>query len=214
MLCIESVNDLKVGDLGFSSIRGRVGAGVLAGQTAIDVAALLRGRRVDNAGWITHAYFVTAVGNGWAEVVEAMPSGARLAPIADRGTGIHAPRTSPGHAYVRLPDNAGPPGWQRAAAAAALDMVGTGYGFAQYLALASLTLAGGNAADARGPLARYVNRRDPVTGLPLQVICSQLDDEALRVAGVHLFTDGRPPQYVTPGALFWRASQLGEVCIC
>jgi hypothetical protein len=217
VLCIASVDDMRVGDLGFSSIRGRVGAGVLAGQTAIDLAALLRGRRVENAGWITHAYIVTAVGPGWAEVVEAMPSGARRVVLsAPDGCGICTAedRIGPGFAYVRLPDDAGPPGWQATAASRALAMVDTPYGFAQYAALASLTLAGGDAANADGPLARYVNRRHRATGLPVQAICSQLADEALRFAGVHLFTDGRPPQYVTPGALWWRAAQLGEACIC
>lgn len=215
MLCITSVDDLRVGDLGFASIRGRVGAGILAGQTAIDAAALLRGRRVENAGWITHAFIVTSVpGDGTAEIVEAMPAGARRVWIETAGAGLNACRIGAGFAYVRLPDQAGPPGWQQAASAAALEMVGTPYGFAQYLALAWLTLSGGNAADDGGPIARYVNRRHPFNGRPEQVICSQLDDEALRVAGVKLFDDGRPPQYVTPGALFWRAAQLGEVCIC
>ncbi|WP_431935811.1 hypothetical protein [Micromonospora sp. RP3T] len=207
MLTVASVADLRPGDLGFSSIRGRVGAGVLAGQTSIDLAALLRARPVENAGWITHAYQVAATGPGWALAVEAMPAGARRVLLTDTD------RTGPGYAYVRLPDDAGPAGWQRTATLAAYDMVGTPYGFAQYAALAGLVLTGGTTADTRGPLARYVNRRHPNTGLPVRVICSQLVDEALRVAGVHLFDDGRPPQYVTPGALFWRAAQLGAVCI-
>jgi hypothetical protein len=215
VLAVTSVTDLHVGDLGFASITGRVGAGVLAGQTAIDAAALIRGRRVENAGWITHAYIVTAApGDGTAEIVEAMPAGARRVWIEDGGRGARACRIGPGIAYVRLPDNAGPPGWQTTAAHTALEMVGTRYGFAQYAALAALTLTGATHADARGALARYVNRRHTSTGLPVQVICSQLADEALRAAGVALFTDGRPPQYVTPGALFWQAARLGEVCIC
>jgi hypothetical protein len=215
VLCIASVNDLQVGDLGFSSITGRVGAGVLAGQTAIDIAALLRSRRVENAGWITHAYIVTeAPQDGTARIVEAMPSGARAVWIEDGGIRQNSPRTGPGHAYARLPDSVGPVGWQTTAAHTAEQMVGTRYGFAQYAALAALTLAGGNAASARGPLARYVNRRNAITGLPSSAICSQLADEALRIASVHLFEDGRPPQYVTPGALFWRVAQIGDVCIC
>ena len=214
-LSTTSVDDLEVGDLGFTSIRGRVGAGVLAGQTSIDLAALLRGRRVENAGWITHAFIVTdATRDGAAQIVEAMPSGARAVRMERGGVGQHEPRVGPGFAYVRLRPWAGPPGWRGVAAGAAEQMIGTRYGFAQYAALAALTATGGDAASARGPLARYVNRRHPVTGLPLQVICSQLVDEALRIAGVHLFEDGRPPQYVTPGALFWRAAKLGDVSIC
>lgn len=214
MLSVSCVEDLRVGDLGFASIKGRVGAGVLAGQTCIDLAALLRGRPVENAGWITHAFIVVATpGDGTAEIVEAMPSGARRVWTETAGAGLNACRIGPGFAYVRLPAAAGPIGWMSATADAALAMVGTPYGFAQYAALAALTLSGGEWASRTGPLARYVDRRRP-DGRPEQVICSQLVDEALRVAGVHLFDDGRPAQYVTPGALWWRAAQLGEVCIC
>ncbi|MEU7590623.1 hypothetical protein AB0A95_30575 [Micromonospora sp. NPDC049230] len=208
MLAIKSVADLRTGDIGFSSIRGRVGAGVLAGQTSIDLAALLRGRRVENAGWITHAFIVSQSDYESAAIVEAMPSGARRVVLTGRD------RIGPGYAYVRLPDEIGLIGWRTAAGITAAKMVGTPYGFAQYAALAALTLTGGNAANAQGPLARYVNRRDPVTRHPVQMICSQLVDEVLRAVRVPLFKDGRPPQYVTPGALFWRAAQIGDVCIC
>lgn len=215
MLRIASVDDLKAGDLGFASIKGRVGAGVLAGQAVLDIAALLRGRRVENAGWITHAYLVTeAPGDGTAQIVEAMPAGARHLWIEDGGIGPCRSRVGPGYAYARLPGDAGLSGWQDAAAAAALAMVGTGYGFAQYFALAGLALAGGDAANSQGLLARWVGRRDPDTGFPRRAICSQLVDEALWTGGVQLFDDGRPAQYVTPGALFWRAAQLGEVYVC
>jgi len=215
VLPITSIYDLQVGDLGFASIKGRAGAGVLAGQTAIDLAALLRGRRVENAGWITHAFIVASIpGDGTAELVEAMPGGARTVWTEGGGVDHNACRIGAGFAYVRLPADAGPPGWQTAAGKAALKMRGTPYGFAQYAALAALTLTGGDAANHRGPLARYVNRRSPATGRPVQVICSQLVDEALRLAGVALFADGRPPQYVTPGGLFWQAARLGDVCIC
>jgi hypothetical protein len=215
VLSVASVDDLQVGDIGFANIKGRVGAVVLAGQTTIDLAALLRGRRVEHAGWITHAYVVTEVpGDGTARLVEAMPGGARAVWMETSGIDRCAPRIGPGYAYVRLPADIGPAGWRAAAAEAASGMIGIGYGYAQYLALAALTLGGGDAARARGWLARYVDRRDPATGHPDQVICSQLVDEALRAAGVHLFADGRPPQYVTPGALFWRCAELGEVCVC
>jgi len=203
---LTTVADLQVGDIGFSSIKGLVGAGVLTGQAAIDVAALLRGRRAENAGWLTHTYIVTKVepdGRVW--IVEAMPQGARSVVLVDKD------RLTSGFVWVRLPDDAGPPGWQSMAATAATQMVGTPYGYGQYLALAAMTLTG---ARPTGWLARFVGLRHPTTGLPVQVICSQLVDEALRLAGVHVFTDGRPPQYVTPGALFWRLAQLGHVYVC
>lgn len=201
---VRSAADLQAGDIGFTSIRGRVGAGVLAAQTGIDLAALLRDRRADSCGWITHA-FVVDVDEFGPRAIEAMPSGARAVDLGQ------ADRTGPGYVYVRLPIS----GQQRAAVAqAAREMQGIPYGFAQYAAIAGLTLAGGQSASPRGPLARYVQRREPVTGRPRRAICSQLVDEAYRRTGVQLFDDGRPPAYVTPGALFWRAAQIGEICVC
>lgn len=206
-LQVYTAADLLPGDIGFASIKGRVGAGVLAGQAALDIAALLRGRRVENAGWITHAFVVTGMpavdaGGPVPVAVEAMPSGARVIPIDDR--------IGPGYAYARL---AMPMETRRAIAAAAVAMVDTPYGFGQYAAIAALTLSGGDNASPSGPLARWVARRGP-DGRPRRAICSQLADESYRAAGVHLFNDGRPPAYVTPGSLFWRAAQLGEICIC
>jgi hypothetical protein len=199
---IDSVSELRLGDIGFASIRGSVGAGVLAGQTGIDLAALLRGRPATTAGWITHAFMVTQTpGDGTAALVEAMPGGAREVWIEDAGNGVNAERHGPGFAYVRLPDRR-----VSLAAAAARDLVGTPYGFAQYAAIAGLTLLGGDTANPKGILAQYV-RKSPA------MICSQLVDEAYRRAGIRLFDDGRPPAYVTPGALFWRTAQIGDVCV-
>src|SRR5690606_6666249 len=187
---LTTVADLQVGEIGLSSIKGLVGTCVLTGQAAIDVAALLRGRRAENAGWLTHSYIVTkAEPDGRVRIVEAMPQGARSVVLVNKD------RLTSGFVWVRLPDDAGPPGWQSMAATAATQMVGTPYGWGQYLALAAMTLTG---ARPTGWLARFVGLRHPTTGLPVQVICSQLVDEALRLAGVHVFTDGRPPQYVTP----------------
>lgn len=207
---VGSVADLWPGDIGFTSISGITGAGVLAGQTGIDFAALLRGRPGATAGWITHAFIVTEVAGGRTTVVEAMPSGAREVTL----TGTD--RIGPGFAYVRLRYQAQPgvlavPPYKAAAqnleaAFKARDMIGIPYGFAQYAAIAGLTLLGGDTANPKGMLARYV-KRSPA------MICSQLVDEAYRRAGVQLFDDGRPPAYVTPGALFWRAAQLGDVCV-
>lgn len=195
---------LLPGDLGFSSIRGTVGAGVLAGQTAIDMAALLRGRPTETSGWITHAFLVVDSGPDEFQLVEAMPSGARLTHATHN-------RLGNGYAYARLPLDGET---RQQVAAAARSMVGIPYGFAHYAAIAALTLAGGPTASPTGRLARRVQRRNPHTGLPLRAICSQICDEALRLAGVHLFDDRRPAAYVTPGALWWRAAQLGEIWVC
>lgn len=194
---VGSVDDLRVGDVGFTSIEGVSGAAVLGGQTAIDMAALLRGRRAETAGWLTHVFLV--VDGGY---IEAMPSGAqRVWP----GSGYE--RIGRGFVYARLPDDVGRDGAFERAAYEATQMIGTPYGWAQYAAIAALTLRGGVVAKPTGMLARYVARSPAM-------ICSQLVDEAYRRAGIHLFADGRPPGYVTPGALFWRLAELGDVCIC
>jgi hypothetical protein len=191
---VNSVSDLRVGDIGFTTIAGVQGAAVLGGQSAIDMAALLRGRRAETAGVLTHAFL--CVDGGY---IEAMPGGARFV--------MGEERVGPGWAYTRLPDDVGRDGAFRRAAYEAGQMLGTPYGWAQYAAIAALTLRGGVTASPKGLLARYVARSPAM-------ICSQLVDEAYRRAGVHLFADGRPPGYVTPGALFWRTAELGDVCIC
>lgn len=191
-LAVASVADLRVGDVGFASIRGRVGATILAGQTALDVVNLLRGRRVENAGWITHAYLIVEHRDGLA-AVEAMPAGARLVPL----TGID--RCGPGYAYARLPGLT--PWQQRRITETAVSLVGTPYSFADYAALTALHLGLPHAL-----LRRYVTTSR-------RMICSQLVDHVLCSAGMHLFDDGRLPQDVTPGALWWRAAQLGGVWI-
>jgi hypothetical protein len=201
-LAIRSPGDLMPGDLGFTSIKGRTGAAVLGAQTAIDLIALLRGRRADTSGWLTHAYVVTGHRDGRPWGVEAMPSGARHVPIGDR--------IGPGFAYARLPL---PPDRRLEVASVAASFVDIPYGFAQYAAIAGLTVLGGDTASPRGLLARYVQRRNE-HGDPCRMICSQLCDEAMRQAKVHLFDDGRPPAYVTPGALWWRCAQLGEIYVC
>jgi hypothetical protein len=190
-LAVAAVNDLRPGDLGFASIRGRAGAAILAGQTAIDIVNLLRGRRAENAGWITHAYLIVEHRGGLA-AVEAMPAGARLVPLH----GVD--RCGSGFAYARLPLT----GEQiLAVTAAAVSAVGTRYSFADYAALAAL-----HAGLPHALLRRYVSGSG-------RMICSQLCDWALCTAGVHLFDDGRLSQDVTPGALWWRAARLGTVSV-
>lgn len=177
MLKITSVGDLLPGDIGFSVLAGRIGAGVSLGQ------ALLRDECRFTHTWI--------VAKGFA--VEAMPRGARRVVLENE----EDPRIGPGYAYIRLPltDD------QRWAITPwALERVGTPYSFLDYLSLALLHA---------GAPRRWVAGRVTSSG---HMICSQLVDAALSDTGFHLFEDGRLPQDVTPGALFWRAGALGEVC--
>ena len=214
-MIINDVQDFQVGDLGFTSIGGRVGAGVLAAQSTIDVINILRGKRTENAGWITHAYMITEVRDGLAFAVEAMPKGARRVAFGDAapdpGTwngGITRPhalstlavedRIGPGFAYVRLPVSATT---ASDAAGAATGAIGTPYSFLDYASIALLHT---------GLPRELVRSRVEDSG---RMICSQLVDWAYCSAGYHLFDDGRMPQDVTPGALFWRAAALGEVVV-
>lgn len=121
MLRIETVGDLLPGDIGFSTIGGRVGAGVALGQ------ALLR-----DECWFTHAYVVAiADRHVRATVLEAMPHGARAVQI----TG--GERVGPGFGWVRLPLT----GAQREAMFRwALLHEGTPYSFLDYLSIALLHL--------------------------------------------------------------------------
>jgi len=181
MLRIETVGDLLPGDIGFTTIPGRVGAGVALGQ------ALLR----DECRF-THTWIVARTGPGYAFGVEAMPHGARSVVQNE-----DEPRIGPGFGYVRLPltDD------QRSLVHPwVLERIGTPYSFLDYLSIGLLHLG----LPRRLVAGRVTSSR--------HMICSQLVDAALTDAGFHLFDDGRLPQDVTPGALFWRAGALGEVC--
>jgi uncharacterized protein YycO len=161
------------GDIGFGVIAGGVGFGVSLGLL------LLR-----DACRYTHVFEVT----GEDEVVEAMPRGARYAPLGGRDNANYA--------YVRLPLDG--PSIMRVVHAAR-GYVGTPYGFSTYGYLGAMQY------HIPVPhLTRYVssNRR---------MICSQLVDQSFSDAGVHLFSDGRTPQDVTPGDLWYRCVELGDV---
>jgi hypothetical protein len=121
--------------------------------------------------------------------VEAMPGGAREVNIADRWTSDYV--------YLRLPDETCGPVVGLRAGLAAIGLVGTPYSFIDYLALA-LRHWGFRAEWLRARITSYGH-----------MICSQLVDQSLTHAGVHVFSDERLPQDVTPGALFRRLSQLG-----
>lgn len=170
-MTITDVSQLRPGDVVFSTISGRVGWWVNLGQ------ALLR----DSCRW-THARIVVD-GGMW---VEAMPTGARIRPV-DLLSGPLAiarlPLTTPQRYELDR---------------VARDLIGTPYGFSDYLALAAWEWN----LPGRQALRRYVSSSG-------RMICSQLVDHALCEAGFHLFDDGRLPQDVTPGDLFYATERLG-----
>jgi hypothetical protein len=138
-------------------------------------------------------------------MAQAMPSGAEVVHLDP------AKHWTERCAYVRLPEDY--PGQAQAAANVAKMMVlaGVGYGFLSYPALGAYKVGIRNER-----LRAWINRRQPViaadwpadwctprvmkTGLPVEAICSDFDDQAWSLAGKEL-VDGTHPQAVTPGLL-------------
>lgn len=116
-------------------------------------------------------------------VLEAMPSGARIRPLAD----VLARRPLAFSWCIALT-----PVQRADIVAQAWALRGARYGFSCYLHLA-LTRVG----IRWGRLVDHLERND-------RVICSQLVDLAYRRAGAGLFDDGRAPFEVTPGDLAHR----------
>lgn len=100
----------------------------------------------------------------------------------------------PGYSLIRLPVDEDT---RQAIAAAALKLLGTPYGKLDIIYLALLT-SGIHFKWLREKVARTDH-----------LICSQLADQACLDAGLHLFTDGRFPQQVSPGAIGELAAKHG-----
>lgn len=125
-------------------------------------------------GYADYEHAFVYLGNG--RVVEAQPGGAILAPLSKYDvTRVAWIPASEDHGFKIVSQ--------------ALALLGTPYSFADYLALFALRLH----LPSRRLRAYVASSR--------HMICSQLADEAWRRAGVELFTDGRPPQSVTPARL-------------
>lgn len=128
----------------------------------------------DRSQW-THAFLLLDDDT----VIEAMPRGAQIVPLSR-----YAGREIRWSSDIPLT-----PEQRRDIVQAGRDLEGTPYSFADYAALFFERIGIGF-----GLTRKYVRN----TG---HMICSQLVDEVYRRAGVHLFTDGRLPQDVTPGDL-------------
>lgn len=90
----------------------------------------------------------------------------------------------------------------------ALSLVGRGYNFLDILSIAILQIGWVERRvrlHEEGFLLRWVRHRVESSR---RLICSQDADETYRLAGLHIFDDGRIPMDVTPGDLAFRFREL------
>lgn len=153
------------GDFCLTKISGITGKAIALGQALIG-----------DASPVQHAMLYVGGGN----IVQAMPGGAELIPLADANepyiwSSGKIPLTA--RQRVQIADGAR---W----------LVDTPYSFVDYL---SIGLAAWHIRPA------WVRDRVAATD---HLICSQLVDVCYEAAGVELFTDGRIPGDVTPTDLY------------
>ncbi|GEM_PF-5487750 len=221
---IESLTDLRPGDIMFGPIGGLVPGLVPVGVGQLLLGEVFRAGRlsVRHVGIVVEASQHLPPGTIYKgqtyetgvitapRLVQAMPGGAEEIELR---TGTH---WTPRHAYLRLPEDY--PGQAADAAAIARLMVevGTPYSFASY---ASLVLWRWGVRVDR--LERWINRRreprwfrtnrqggkiEKQIALPVEAICSVLVDQAWTLAGKDVMPN-TAEQAVTPGALanqLWR----------
>jgi hypothetical protein len=158
---------------------GDIGFSTIGGRTGALVS--IGQAIIGDACRYSHVWI--ALGGG--VLLEAMPGGARVRPV---------PTIADGPVY-RLPLTVA-----QAAAMPGRSLIGTPYSFLDYLALALHHVA--PEARVTGRVRRYVTDSG-------HMICSQLVDYVLCRAGYHLFDDGRLPQDVTPGDLWYACVDQG-----
>lgn len=153
------------GDFGLSTIGGTIGWWINLGQSLIG-----------DPSRFTHAFVVLDD----QTVMEAMPGGARISPLAPYLDGETV------FSSMDLSD------YQREGIVThARSFEKIPYSFIDYTWLA---------LDHWGFKPEWLKNKIKGTG---HMICSQLVDEAYLRAGVHLFDDGRDPGDVTPGDLLY-----------
>lgn len=160
-----------VGTIGLTHVTSWLHPAIRLGQAAAG----------DWSEW-THAFVVI----DRDEIFEARPGGARIVGL---------------DSYLEWKQQAEVPvfwlyGWPAATPSqlakldeAARSLVGAGYSWLDFVALAALRY---------GLKPRWIRHRVATSG---RLICSQAVDELYRRAGVHLFNDGREAGDVTPGDL-------------
>lgn len=164
----------KPGDWAVCSVGG-------AGGKLIELGEYLNG---DGFVPFEHAFVYVGSGN----ILQAEPGGATIVPYTERGAELWSSGKIPLTAAQRAQ-----------APVIAAQLKGIGYSWLDYAALAGHRLHIPDLPVWPGP-------HHPVTlrtfiGDSGHMICSQLVDYFMLRLGVHLFTDGRWPGYVTPAGL-------------
>lgn len=213
---INSLSDLRPGDIMFGPIGGLVGLGVGLGQLALGEAFRVGRLSIRHVGIVVERRDYVGPKLEGPRLVQAMPGGAEeIEMTADT-------HWTDRHAYCRLPEDY--PGQAEDAAAIARLMVaeGVAYSFASYAALAAWrwgikTPRLERWIGRRRELGPEMRRRGPWPGqlhtprLPCEAICSVLADQAWSLAGKRV-VEGTLPQIVTPGMMasqLWRRPGVG-----
>ena len=189
---IESLADVRPGDIGFGPLYGGWGSLAMWGEVVAD-----GGFHVGELN-VGHVYVVTQSYGTSVQVVEAMPHGAR-------STLVGTERWGPKYAYCRPPEDY--PGQALDAAAVAHAMIGIPYSPASYAALAAWRFG------VQTPkLEAWIDRRQGTNRillpsgltatdlLPREAICSVLADQAWTLTGKSM-VGGVAHQCVTPSRL-------------
>jgi hypothetical protein len=207
---IDSLADVRPGDIIFGPIRGAVGGGIGAAQLLLAAA---EPGLIWRQGWrewwkIRHVLVITEAGGAMPgelapRAVQAMPRGAEEIALQ------HDRFWTSEYVFVRPAYDPGKPfelGYQHRSqgfkvAQAAKGYIGTPYNFATYAAIPA------HRAHIPVPhLDRFIaSRKD--------MMCSQLADQCLADGGWHVFDDGRLPQDVTPSELYRAMLLQPTLCV-
>jgi hypothetical protein len=143
------------------------------------------GQWLDGSGFKQWEHAFISVGSG--QIVEAEPGGARTGSVTE---------------YSSIYWCYGIYGLGTAAQLDATEVIARKYAGVPYSALDYFALAAHRLHLPVLGLENYIKSDG-------HMICSQLVDQVYNVAGIHVFTDGRWPGFVTPGNLYERNVALG-----
>lgn len=203
---INSLADLRPGDIMFGPIGGAVGLGVGLGQLALGEGFHVGKLSIRHVGIVVESIPGEATPWSGPRLIQAMPHGAEEIKMTE------ATHWTPEHAYVRLSEDY--PGQAEDAAAIARLMVAekVAYSFASYAALAAWRWGIGaprleewigrrrEPVPFEGNGTYFQNGANGFVQLPCEAICSVLVDQAWSLAGKRVMA-GVAHQAVTPGAM-------------